>query len=557
MNLDRFFNFQTKTITSSAAVLAIATLISRALGLVRDGLLAGRFGAGVKTDIYFAAFRIPDLIYNILIAGGLVVAFLPLFSEYYSKNKEKAWEVVNYILNTFLVLLVLICLALFFFTPSLLKIIAPGFSSSQRELAVSLTRLMFLSPIFFGLSSVFSGILHYFNRFLVYSLAPLLYNLGIIFGILFLAPKFGVLGVGLGVVLGAFLHFAIQVPSAKRCGFRYRFLISFKKPAIRRAFRLMVPRSFAMAGQQINLIVITAIASTITTGSIAIFNFANNIRYLPIGLIGVPFAIASFPALSKGFAGGKKELFLKNFSRTFREILFFVTPFSLLMFILRAHLVRLILGTLGKEFGWWETRLTAACLGLFCLGIFGASLIVFLSRAFFALKNTKTPALIILAGVALNIGLSFFLVWVLGFSNFFSEFLRSALRLSNIENIAVIGLGLAFSLALIFQFLLLLIFFFKKINKLWSSSTTVLKEIWVSFEKVVLASLAMSGFTYLTLYLIAGLVNTKTVLGLFLQTLGAGLIAALVYIGVAFLLRSAEVYNLKLLLKKIKDFKLS
>lgn len=551
MNWDRFFNFQTNSVTRAAGLLAGSTLISKILALVRDGLLAGRFGAGAKTDIYFAAFRIPDLVYNFLIAGGLVVAFLPLFSEYYSKNKPQAWKITNYILNAFLILLVIICGLLFIFTPSLIDLIAPGFSPHQQDLAIALTRLMFLSPIFFGLSSIFSGILHYFNRFLIYGLAPVLYNLGIIFGILVLAPwvsQFNIeeiFGVGIGVVIGAFCHWIIQIPSARRCGFRYRFLVSFRKPPIKRAFKLMLPRSFAMASQQINLIVITAIASTIAAGSIAVFNFANNLRRVPIGLIGIPFSIASFPLLSKAWAQGKKKKFLNSFSKTFRGILFLVVPASVLVFILRAHLVRLILGSLGKQFGWKDTILTAASLGLFCIGIFSSALIAFVSRAFFSLKDTKTPTVITLVGISLNIILSFSLVWALGFPNFLQNFLRTTLKLKSIPNISVIGLPLAFSLAISFQFFLLSFFFLRRIKYLGLSYSKLLREVGESAKKIVLASLAMVISTYLTLYLVANLVNTRTVLGLAAQAALAGLVGGAVFLGISFLLQSPELKIIK------------
>ena len=180
--IKRVFHFQTKTVTFAALLLGISALISRLLGLFRDRLLAGTFGAGQDLDVYFAAFRIPDFVYGILIMGGISAIFLPVFSEYFKKDEQEAWRLASNILNCFLVLLIVICGILAIFTPWLIKFITPGFSPEQKALAVSLTRIMFLSPIFLGLSSLFSGVLHYFNRFLAYSIAPVLYNLSIIFG---------------------------------------------------------------------------------------------------------------------------------------------------------------------------------------------------------------------------------------------------------------------------------------------------------------------------------------------------------------------------------------
>ena len=535
---NRFFNSQTKTVTFAAILLGASALISRLLGLIRDRLLAGRFGAGEELDIYFAAFRIPDFVYGIFIMGGITAVFLPIFSEYF-KNKEKgAWEFANNLLNCFLFLLVLICGILALLTPFIIKhLVAPGFSQQAQETAVLLTRIMFLSPVFFGLSSIFSGILQYFNRFLVYSLAPVFYNLGIIFGILFLVPFFGLYGLAYGVVLGALFHWLIQIPAARTSGYKYSPLFNFNYPGLIKSFKLMVPRTIGAAAYHINLIVITAIASTLTVGSIAVFNFSNNLQYIPIGLIGSSFALASFPVLSRAWSLGIKEKFLEVFSSTFRQILFLIIPTSLLMFILRAQIVRIILGT--GQFGWLETRLTAASLGLFCLGIFASAFIPLLARVFYSFQDTKTPVGIGIVSVILNICLSFLFVFLLGFSNFFQEFMIKILKLQNIETITVIGLPLALSISAIVQFFLLLIFLGKKLGNF------DLGGIWLSFKKVFLAAVLMAVFTYFTLYFTAAFINAKTFLGIFLQTLLAGAIGISVYIVAAVLLGSPEIKTIK------------
>lgn len=538
---NRIFNSQAKTVTSAAGILALSALISRFLGLIRDRLLAGHFGAGPDLDIYFAAFRIPDLVYNVLIAGGIVVAFLPLFSEYFSKNKEDSWQFTNNVLNIFLFFLILISLILFIFTPALIKLVAPGFDLEQKNLTILLTRLMFLSPIFFGLSSIFSGILQYFNRFLVYGLCPILYNLGIILGIIFFAPYFGVLGVALGVILGAAFHFLIQIPSAISCGFRYKPIFNFRDPGIRRVFSLMIPRTFGVAAQQINFIVITAIASTLAAGSIAIFNFSKNLQYIPVGIIGVSFAVASFPALSKAWAEAKKEEFIKEFSSIFRKILYLIIPFSVLMFILAPQIIKIILET--GQFGRLETHLTSTCLALFCLGIFAFALIPLIFRAFFAFQNTKIPTLIAILGMILNIGLCFILVWLLNpagmlsasYGAGFQNFIKNTFSLQEIEDISVIGLPLAFSVAGIFQFILLMIFLYKKIGDY------KLKEIFLSFSKILIASILMAGIVYLLLPLLATFLDIQTFWGVFFQTVIAGFMGVLIYILTTSLLKSPEI----------------
>jgi len=522
--MKRFFNLQTKSINSAAGILALSALLSRFLGLIRDWLLSGTFGAGWELDVYFAAFRLPDLVYNVLITGGIVVAFLPLFSEYFSLSKERAWQFTNNVLNAFLFLIISISLVLFLFTPFLVRLIAPGFGPEKLSLAILLTRLMFLGPILFGLSSVFSGILQYFNRFFIYALCPILYNLGIIFGIIFLVPRFGILGVALGVILGAALHFLIQVPSAIGCGFKYKAIFSFSSD-LKRLFSLMLPRTIATAGQQINLVVITAIASTLSAGSIVIFNFANNLQYFPIGIIGVSFATAMFPSLSRAWIKDKKDEFIESFSLAFCKILYFIIPVSILFFILRSHIVEIILR--HGQFTQAQADLTAASLALFCLGIWALSLIPLVFRAFFSLQDTKTPTLIALASIILNVGLSFYLTDLLGSGSWELFSLKG--------DISVLGLPLAFSSAVIFQLVLLMIFLRRKIKGL------SFRKIYNSFWRIVAAGFLM----WLVIHFVLGLFGSFTG---FAEKLSVLLIivvsGALSYLLFSWLLRSPEFTSL-------------
>jgi putative peptidoglycan lipid II flippase len=543
--IKKLFNSQTKTITMAAVLLFFSGLASKFLAFIRDRLLAGTFGAGEELDIYFAAFRIPDFIYGILILGGISAVFLPVFSEHFQKDKEKGWQLASNVLNCFLVLLIFVCSLLAVFTPFLIKFIVPGFEGESRELAIVLTRIMFLSPVLFGISSIFSGILHYFNRFLIYSLAPVLYNAGIIAGIIFFFPIFGLKGLAFGVILGALLHLLIQIPPAKAAGFKYGKIFDFKSPGLVKIFRLMVPRTIGTAAYHLNLIVITAVASTLAAGSITVFNLAHNLSYAPIGLVGTSFAIASFPVLSKNWAAGLKEKFSSNFFGTFRHILFLIIPASVLIFLLRAQIVRIILGT-GK-FSWDDTRLTAACLGVFCLGIFALSCIPFLSRVFYSLYNTRTPVKIGIFSVLLNIGLAFSLINVLSSANFFRSFLVNLLKLQGIGQIQVIALPLALSLAAIVQFFLLLFFLKREIKEIR------FKDIFDYFKKIFLTSLIMGIFVYFSLQLLAGLVDMQTFLGVLIQGFLAFLIGFFVYVFFARMIGLRELKTIEsLILGKLK-----
>jgi putative peptidoglycan lipid II flippase len=424
--------------------------------------LAGAFGASPNLDVYFASFRTPDFIYNILIAGGVVVALVPLFSEYFIKDKKEAWNFVNNTLNVFLFFLIFISVLISIFAPFIIRIITPGFTNEQIFLTVALTRLLFLSPIFLGLSSIFSGILQYFNRFLIYGLAPIFYNLGIIFGIIFLAPSLGILGVTIGVVLGAFLHFAIQIPSAIKSGFSYKPIFNLKDPKIKKVFSLMLPRTLGVAAPQINIMIVTAIASSLSAGAISIFTFANNRQQFPLGLIGIPFAMAAFPAFSQAWAAGEKKEFVSIFLSIFRKIIYIVVPLSALIFVLKSQIIEIVLKT--GRFGGSAVALSAACLGLFSLGIFATCLIPLVFRAFFALRDTKTPTIIAVFAMILNIALCFFFVNILSYQNCFSDFAIKIFSLQGIDDISVIGLPLAFSLDSIFQLFLLIFFLFNKLN---------------------------------------------------------------------------------------------
>lgn len=544
--LNHIFNSQAKTVTFAAVLLAGSVLISQFLGLIRDRLLAGTFGAGQDLDIYFVAFRIPDFIYGIFIMGGLSTVFLPVFTEYFKKKKEEGWIFVSNTINCFLILLIFTCAILVIFTPQLIRFVAPGFDPVQKSLAVSLTRIMLLSPILFGISSVFSGILHYFNRFFAYAIAPILYNLGIIFGILFFVPVFGLQGLAYGVILGAAFHWFIQIPAAKISGFRYLPIFNFRYHGLIKIFKLMIPRTIGSVAYHVNLIVITAIASTLAVGSVTIFNFANNLQRFPIGLIGLSFALASFPVMSRVWAAGLIERFLENFSSVFRQIFFLIIPISFLMFLLRAQIVRLVLGT--GQFGWLETRLTAASLAFFCLGIFAFALIPFLARVFYSFQDTKTPAIIGVFAMAFNVGFCFLLVWLLSFPNIFQEFIINIVKLHGIKDIAVVGLPLAFSASGILQFCLLLSFLHGKINNSQEDKTIYLmklREIRSSLQKILLASILMTVFTYLTLQAAANLVNMETFLGVLIQAALASLIGIFVYILVTLLLKSPEIKTIK------------
>jgi len=286
-----------RSIISAAFVITIFGLASRILGLLRDRFLASTFGAGDTLDVYYAAFRIPDLVYNLLILGALSAAFIPVFTSLISTKKEdEAWEMANGVLNLAIFFIVILSLILAIFAPFIMKVITPGFPDDKMADVVRFSRIMFLSPLLLGISGIFGGILTSFKRFLIYSIAPLFYNIGIIIGILVFTKFMGPIGLAWGVVFGAMIHMFIQYPAAKRLGFKggLDFFRSFRNMYIKRVFHLMIPRTLGIAVNQFNLLVITVFASLLSAGSLAIFNFAQNLQGVPVGIIGSSFAIAVF-----------------------------------------------------------------------------------------------------------------------------------------------------------------------------------------------------------------------------------------------------------------------
>jgi len=445
--LTNIFRRQINSITVAAALVALSSLVSRFLGVVRDRILAGQFGAGATLDIYYAAFRIPDLIFNLLVLGALSAGFIPVFTTLIkdfrprpaqpgsADNNQAAWALANNVLNILVIGLAGLSLIGIVFSAELTKLITPGFNAEEQASTAALTRIMFLSPLFLGISGIFGGVLQSFKRFLIYSLAPIFYNLGIIVGALYFVKFWDLAGLAWGVVLGAFLHMALQIPATYYLGFRYRFQISWHEANTRKIWRMMVPRTMSLAIAQINLVVITIIASTLSSGSLAVFNFANNLQSFPIGIFGISFAIAAFPVLSE-FAFDREKL-TQHFSLTMRQILFFIIPATVLIMTLRAQIIRVVLGT--GNFDWPDTILTMNTLWFFALSLFAQATLPLLVRVFYARHNSATPFYLGLVTVAANIGLSF---WLSG--RFGTPGLALAYSLANILNLGLLWAWLYF-----------------------------------------------------------------------------------------------------------------
>ncbi|NTV41606.1 MAG: murein biosynthesis integral membrane protein MurJ [Candidatus Moranbacteria bacterium] len=514
---NKFLNEKpTQSVAAAALIISLAGVASRFLGLLRDRILAGQFGAGDTLDAYYAAFRIPDLIYNLMIVGALSAAFIPVFTELIAQDKEdEAWKLSSGILSLQIIITGIISILLVIFSPQLMKLVTPGYVGEKMQLTVLLTRIMFLSPFLLGISGIFGGILVSFKKFLIYSLAPIFYNLGIIVGAVFFVRYLGPIGLALGVVLGALLHMLVQFPSVKFSGFHFEMIFSkaIKNHNVRKVFKLMIPRTLTIAVSQINFTIITIFASTLASGSLAVFNFANNIQSAPLGLFGVSFSIAVFPTLSALAVKKKKDEFINAFAKTFSQILFFVIPLSVFIYVLRAQTVRVLLGS-GK-FNWNDTILTFQTLGLLAMSLFAQSLLPLLTRAFYALQNTKTP---------LYIGIV-------------SEIINLSLVVILIKNFGVFGLAVAFSVSSILNMLLLLVFLKKEVGSIGG------KEIGSSTFQILIASLVGGAAAQFGKYLIGTQGELDTFIAVLTQLVVAGGLGIAAFSLVAYYLRIPEFFQ--------------
>ena len=386
------FNKEISGVHQAALLIGVSSVLAKVLALYRDRLFAGTFGAGETLDIYFAAFRVPDFLYSVSLILATNAAILPIFMHKESRGHESVGRFMSQISSLFLVSMAAIIAVVFFLMPVIATFVAPGFSLAALTKLTILSRILLLSPLVLGFSTLVSNILQAHNRFFVYALSPVLYNLGIISGILFFYPLMGFSGLAWGVILGAALHFLVQVPSLVSLGLFPRPTPRFFGRDIVEVLKFSIPRSVGLGFNQLVLLALTAIASAIGAGSIAVFQFAYNLFGIPLGVIGLSYSVATFPAMTRSFIDGKIDEFVSGVTSSLRHIVFWSLPFVVLFIVLRAHIVRVVLG--AGAFGWADTRLTAAALGLFSVSILAQGIVMLLVRAFYAAGKTVFPLIV-------------------------------------------------------------------------------------------------------------------------------------------------------------------
>jgi putative peptidoglycan lipid II flippase len=505
------------SILSASLVLGVTFAISAILGLFRSKFLYAHFFncCVLDLDAYNAAFRLPDLIFKLLVTGALSASFIPVFTGFFHKNKKKAYEMSSVVITLLLIIFSFVALIVLIFTNQFSRLIAPGFTDYQIGLMSGLTRILLIAQIFFLISNFFTGILQVHQVFLIPALSPIVYNIFIILGILCLAPSFGIYGVVYGAVIGAFFHLAIQFPLLKKLGFHYHFSFNYKTEGVYEVIRLMLPRSLSLGLGEIGSTVTLFFASTLTAGSLSLLNLAMQLIYLPSRIFSTTVGQASLPILSKNVARNEMHLFRNTVRRTITQGLFITIPITALVLIHRFAIVRIAFG--AKQFPWSATIVTARTLAYLTPVIICQSIIQILIRSFYALHDTKTPLRLSVISLSCSILACYLLV--------------------NYTNFGIIGLAISDSLGNMIQCLGLFYVFVRRVDGGGWNKT------FIHITKIIMASflLAFSSWSALR-FIDLFIFDTTRTFYLVLTTITAGFVGLIVFFISAKLMKIEE-YN--------------
>lgn len=540
----RLFNKEVSGLHEAAYLLAFFALLSQLLALFRDKLLAYSFGAGHILDVYYAAFRIPDLIFVTIASTVSTSVLVPFLIERLHKDTDKGKKFIDTTFSAFFFTITLVCAVIYVLIPYLVPKFLPGFAHDPLlpEL-IKVTRILLLSPIFLGLSNFFASITQMYNRFLIYALSPLFYNIGIILGVVVLYPLWGIEGLAWGVAAGAFMHFIIQVPFVveKKLFPVLTTRINFKN--IRQVVLLSFPRTLTLSANQISTFFLVALASLMSDGSISIFNFAINLQSVPLTIIGVSYSSAAFPTLSRLFTSGNKEKFVEQMIISAQHIIFWSTPIMVLFIVLRAQIVRTILG--AGRFSWSDTKLTAASFAIFTLSVIGQSLILLFVRAYYSGGNTRRPLAVNVLSSTLIVVLGYVFLKMFTHYPMFLYFIESLFKVENLSGSSVLMLPLAYSIGVTINLILHWIMFHEDFKDF---TRPVLRTLYQSLG----ASIIMGYVAHLFLTVFDDVFNINTVIGIFSQGFFAGILGIIAGIIVLKLLKSQELVDVwKTLHKRI------
>lgn len=374
---------------AATAIVLVTTLLSNFIGLARDKIIALHFGTSTSTDIYNASFLIPDMIFNLFVAGALTAAFMPVFSDYLAKNEEESMKLANTMMNAMTGMIFILALFAFIFINHLIGFLFPNLSPDVQLEIAQMTRLMLPSAMIFAVSNILGNILMSYKHFTAYSISPILYNIGIISGVLLFNEKFGIYSAAIGVLAGAILHCAVRIIDVVKTKYRYSFFLDLKQEGFKKIIKLMIPRALSLIVWQINLYIFAVVGIRMLTGGFAAFNFARNIQSFTTAFIGVSFATAVFPYLTTAVSNNDQKSFTEGMQKTIQNILFYSIPAAVGTLLMSKQIVGLILS--GGAFDENSAKMTSLLLLTIAISIPFESLTQVLARGFYAFKNWKTP----------------------------------------------------------------------------------------------------------------------------------------------------------------------
>ncbi len=534
-----FFNKEFHGVNEAALLLGGFAFLSQLLGLIRDRILASVVGVGPTLDIYYAAFRIPDFLYISIASLASITVLMPFLMDKINKDgngKEVAQKFLNNIFSAYMLFMLGISLIVALLMPYIAHFIAPGFSDEQTKLLITVSRIMLFSPIFIGLSNLIGTITQLFRNFFIFSLSPIFYNVGILIGIIFIYPYVGVYGLAIGVIIGAVMHLLVQVPTVIKHGFFPKFVSRIVWREVLEVAKLSAPRTLALSCNSIAFVVLIAMASTIGPGSISLFTFSYNLQSVPVGIIGISYSVAAFPILVKSFSMKDMESFIIHIINASRQIIFWSIPVITLMIVLRAQIVRVVLGS--STFSWADTRLTAAAAALFVISLASQSLVLLFVRGYYATSNTKKPLLINVFSSAMIIVFAYLFIYIFRtYPNILLN-LELLLRVSDVPGTIMLALPLAYASGSLLNFFLIW-FLFKKDFLKGASST-----LWTTFIQSIAGALVIGIVTYACLQIFDDIFVLTTGRGIFLQGFISGIIGISFGVLVLYLMKNKELADL-------------
>lgn len=541
----RFFSKETRGMHEAAYLLALFALASQFLALIRDRLLAATFGATHTLDIYYAAFRLPDFLFATVASLFSLYALLPILTRLEEEHGGLMVSFMRQTLTAFFFAMSFISMIGYILAPVIAPMIAPGLAASSGGELVMMMRILLLQPILLGASNTVAALTQLRHRFVLYSISPLLYNLGIIFGAVVLYPIIGIAGLGWGVVFGAAMHLFVQLPYFVAEKTDVSLKLTRLVSGVKEVLLLSVPRTFALAATQISLLALTALASYLSAGSIALFMFAYNLQAVPLTIIGVSYSVAAFPTLARLHAQGAKEEFAHYIEAALRHIIFWSIPAMVFIIVLRAQIVRTILG--AGQFDWSATRITAAALALFILSLTAQAVTLLIMRAYYAVGETKKPLFRGIVDIIVSVGSSVLLVSLFHSSVFFRYVVESMLRVSDIPGTTVLMLALGYTLGALAQCFFGLTIFSRDFGVPFRGLSRLV------FESLGAAMIGGAA-SYLALSITGSYLNVNTTLGVFSEGLISGIIGISLSVFVLHLLKNQEIIEVwSALVRRFRD----